>query len=96
MFGIQLADAIVVLYDESVQHGAGTLAESWEAFREGRPVYLITEFPVEKVPTWLIGETTEMFFNFEDFLTYIKDHNNIVRDQIKALELSEEVLGGIY
>lgn len=96
MFAIQLADAIVVFYDESVQKGAGTLSEAWEAFREGRPVYLVTEFPMEKVPTWLIGETTAIFKDFEGFLDYVKDHSHVIRDQMHAKQVRDEVLGGLY
>ena len=31
MFGIQLSDAMILLYDESTRRGAGTLSEAWEA-----------------------------------------------------------------
>lgn len=96
MFAIQLSDAIVVYYDESVQKGAGTLSEAWEAFREGRPVYLVTDFPMEKVPTWLIGETTAIFKDFEEFLEYVKDHSYVIRDQMHAQKVRDEVLGGLY
>ena len=96
MFGIQLSDAIVVLYDESVQRGAGTLSEAWEAFREGRPVYLVTEFPLKEIPTWLIGETTEIFSNFDEFLKYISNHNTIIQDMLNAKKMRQEFLSGIY
>jgi hypothetical protein len=96
MFGIQLADAIIVLYDESTRRGAGTLSEAWEAFREGRPVYLVTEFGWEEIPTWLIGETTQIFSNFEDLLEYIGDHSFVIRDQMHAKQIADEVLGGLY
>ena len=96
MFAIQLSDAVVVLYDESAQYGAGTLSEAWEAFREARPVYLITDFPLEKIPTWLIGESTNIFKDFDEFLVYVKDHSAIIRDIMKAQQVRDEVLGGIY
>jgi hypothetical protein len=96
MFAIQLADAIVVYYDESVQKGAGTLSEAWEAFREGVPVYLVTDFPIEKVPTWLIGETTRIFSDFEELLEYVSEHSYVIRDQMHAQKVRDEVLGGIY
>lgn len=96
MFGIQLADAIVVLYDESTRKGAGTLSEAWEAFREGRPVYLVTDFPMEEIPTWLIGETTQIFGDMEEFLEYVSDHSFIIRDQMKAQQVASDVLGGLY
>ncbi len=96
MFGIQLSDAIVVYYDESVQKGAGTLSEAWESFREGKPVYLVTDFPLDKIPTWLIGETTEIFADFDEFLEYVKDHSSIIRDMMNAQKTRDEVLSGVY
>lgn len=96
MWAIQLADAIVVLYDESAQKGAGTLSEAWEAFREGVPVYLVTDFDMKDVPTWLIGETTKIFSDFEGLLEYISDHSFVIRDQMDAKRIAAECLGSIY
>jgi len=96
MFAIQLTDALIVYYDESVQKGAGTLSEAWEAFREGVPVYLVTDFPMEKVPTWLIGETTRIFPDFDELLEYVAEHSHVIRDQMHAQSMRDEVLGGIY
>ncbi len=96
MFAIQISEAIVVYYDESVQKGAGTLSESWESFREGRPVYLVTDFDIEDIPTWLIGETTEIFPDFDKFLEYIRDHSNVIRDMVIAKRVRDEILSGVY
>ena len=96
MYAIQESDAIVVLYDESTRRGAGTLSEAWEAFREGRPVYLVTEFDMENVPTWLIGETTQIFSTMEDFLEYVSDHSHVIRDKMHAGQIAHDVLGGLY
>ncbi len=96
MFAIQMADALIVYYDESVQKGAGTISETWEAFREGCPVYLVTSFPLKKIPTWLIGETTQIFTSFEELLEYTKDHSYIIRDKMHSLQIRDEVLGGLY
>jgi hypothetical protein len=96
MFAIQMADATIVYYDESVQKGAGTLSEAWESFREGRPVYLVTDFDNKDLPTWLIGETTQIFSDFESLLEYVGDHSFIVRDQMHAQKIADDALGGIY
>ncbi len=96
MFGIQLSDAMILLYDESTRRGAGTLSEAWEAFREGRPVYLVTEFDMSEVPTWLIGETTKIFNDMEDLLEYVGDHSHVIRDQMQAQQVANDVLGGLY
>jgi nucleoside 2-deoxyribosyltransferase len=96
MYGIQLSDALVVLYDKSVQRGAGTISEAWEAFREGKPVYLVTDFPTKSIPTWLIAETTSVFHDFEELLGYVSDHSRVVEDSVKARKARDEVLAGIY
>lgn len=96
MFAIQMSDAIIVYYDESVQKGAGTLSEAWESFREGRPVYLVTNFDLVNLPTWLIGETTQIFSDFDELLEYVSDHSFVIRDQMHAQKTAEDVLGGIY
>jgi len=96
MFAIELADATIVLYDESAQHGAGTISEGWESFREGKPIYVVTDFFFDKIPTWLIGESTVIFKNFEDLFGYVKEHSNIIRDIMTAQKVRDEVLGGIY
>jgi hypothetical protein len=96
MFAIQLADAIIVYYDESVRKGAGTISESWESFREGRPVYLVTDFPIKEIPTWLIGITTAIFEDFDQLLEYVSDHSYVIRDQMYAQKIRDEVLGGLY
>lgn len=96
MFGIQLSDALVVYFDDSVQRGAGTISEAWEAFREGRPIYMVSSMPLEKIPTWLIGETTAIFPDFEKFLEYVGNHSNVIRDMMNAQKISDEVLSGVY
>ncbi len=96
MLGIQRADATVLYYDKSVQKGAGTLSEAWESFREGRPVYLVTDFDIQNIPAWLIGETTQIFHNFEELIEYISDHARVVCDQENAQQISENILGAVY
>ena len=96
IYGIQISDAIVVYYDEAVQKGAGTISEAWESFREGRPVYLVTDFSLKNLPTWLIAETTEVFKDFESFLFYVSSHNRVSSDVVKARKIRDEILGGIY
>lgn len=94
--GLYQSDAMVLFYDESVQRGAGSLSESWEAFRVGKPVYLVTEFPITKVPTWLIGETTEIFPSFELFLEYVTNHNRVVCDMSAAQKSCDTMLAEVH
>jgi hypothetical protein len=87
--GLHQSDAMILFYDESVQRGAGTLSEAWEAFREGKPIYVVTEFPTMRVPTWLIGETTGIFTSFEFLLEYVQ-HTQLIRDDISAAEVARD------
>ncbi len=96
MYAIQEADATIVYYDGSVQKGAGTLSESWESFREGRPIYLVSSFEVKDIPTWLVGETTQIFDDFEDLLEYVSDHSSVIRDKMHSKQLAHDILGGLY
>ena len=96
MYGIQLAECLILLYDKAVQRGAGSLSEAWEAFREARPIYLVTDFPLEKLPSWLIAETTAIFENFEELLEHVDNHSNVIMDMMNAKKIRDEVLGGIY
>lgn len=96
MFAIQMADATILYYDESVQKGAGTLSEAWESFREGRPIYLVSSFDPKDLPAWLIGETTQIFPDFEKLLEYVSDHSFVIRDQMHAQKIADDILGGIY
>jgi len=94
--GIQLSQLVILLYDESVQRGAGSLAEAWEAFREGRPLYVITSFKREEIPGWLIGESTEIFRSPPEVLDYLKDKDQVKRDIKNARKVRDLYLGEIY
>ena len=94
--GIQLSHAVILLYDESVQRGAGSLAEAWEAFREARPLYIITNFKREEVPGWLIGESTAIFRSPSEVLDYLKDKDQVKRDIKEARKARDTYLGEIY
>lgn len=96
MRAIQEADATILLYDESARLGAGTLAEAWESFREGKPVYVITDFPREEIPGWLIGETTKIFRTPAQVLDYLEDEAAVKQDIKETIAARRRCLGGIY
>jgi len=96
MRAIQDTDAVILLYDESVQRGAGTLAEAWEAFREAKPVYVVSSFERRDVPGWLIGESTALFENFAQLLAYVEDHEQLKFDRHVAEFIRDSYLEGIY
>lgn len=96
MLAIKRSDAVVLLYDEAVRRGAGTLAEAWEAFREGKPLYIVTSFERKEIPGWLIGESSEMFSSTQDLLKYLENHEKLEEDVQEARAASKYYLGGIY
>ena len=57
---------------------------------------MVTDFPMEKVPTWLIGETMRIFPDFDELLEYVSEHSHVIRDQMHAQSIRDEVLGGLY
>lgn len=96
MRGIQLSHAVILLYDESVQRGAGSLAEAWEAFREARPLYIITGFRREEIPGWLVGESTAIFRSPAELLEYLENSEQVKQDIKNARSAVEAYLGEVY
>ena len=71
---IQLhSDAIVVLYDESVRQGAGTISECQYAFNLNKPIFLVSTYKnwSVEVPDWLKGLTTKIFTSMSALYTYL-------------------------
>lgn len=94
--GIQESDAVVLMYDRSAQLGAGTLAEAWESFREGKPVYIVTRFDLATLSGWLIGECIEIFPSFSEFIEHIEVEGQLESD-IKQAEYNRvHYLKGVY
>jgi hypothetical protein len=66
------SDALIVLYDESVRLGAGTVSECQIAFNEDIPVFLINTYPtLDDVPGWLQALTTKIFSDISDLYVYL-------------------------
>ena len=55
------SDAVVGLWDEYAQRGAGSGAELTLAHRRGIPVYLVLGMPPSQVSGWILGCATEVF-----------------------------------
>lgn len=66
------SDALIVLWDEAAQLGAGTHSEIHAAFENDIPVFLVTDFPRSKISGWLVSETTKIFTNFTDLYEYLE------------------------
>jgi hypothetical protein len=66
------SDALIVLYDDSVRLGAGTISECQVAYNQDLPIFLINTYPsLEDVPGWLQALTTKIFSNFDDMYDYL-------------------------
>lgn len=96
MEAIQDAHATILLYDESARLGAGTLAEAWESFREGKPVYMITDFKREEIPGWLIGETTKIFRTSAQVVEYVSNTAQVRQDMKETVIARDQCLEGVY
>ena len=65
-------DAVIILYDESVRRGAGTISEIHEAFMLDIPVFLMNTYgELKEVPGWMQAETTKIFNSWEEMYQYL-------------------------
>ncbi len=69
------SDALIILYDESVRKGAGTISECQVAFNHDIPIFLVSTYKNwhKEVPGWLQALTTKIFTNFQDLYKYLDD-----------------------
>lgn len=66
------ADAVIILYDDSVRRGAGTISEVHEAHMLDIPVFLMNTYgDLDQVPEWMHAETTKIFDQWEDLYDYL-------------------------
>lgn len=70
---VRNSDALIVLYDESVRKGAGTISECQEAYMHDIPVFVVSVYEdwAKEVPGWLQGLSTKIFTSFEDLYEYL-------------------------
>jgi len=64
-------DAVICLWDEYVINGGGTHGELTLAYEHKLPVYLVLGLPIEKVSSWIIGCTSEVFSDFDELKQYL-------------------------
>ena len=65
------SDYIICYYDESAQRGAGTKGELTIASMFGKPVYFVVGMEVEKIPSWVLGCTDEIFYGFSSLKNFL-------------------------
>ncbi len=68
-------DAIIVLYDDSVRLGAGTISECQVAYSNDIPVFIVSAYQdwEKEVPGWLQALSTKIFTNLDDLQEYMKN-----------------------
>lgn len=71
---LERCDSVICLWDEFVMQGAGTHGELTLAYEHKMPVYLVLGMPIDKVPSWIIGCSSEVFQNFEDLKQYLREN----------------------
>lgn len=66
------SDALIILYDESVRLGAGTVSECQIAYNQDIPIFLVNAYPhLDDIPGWLQALTTKIFTTFEELYEYL-------------------------
>lgn len=69
-------DYVICKWDEYVMAGGGTQGELTLAFYHNIPVYLVSDIPVEKISSWILGCVTEIFDSFEGLKAHLKTLEN--------------------
>jgi len=66
------SDALIVLYDQSVRRGAGTISECQVAYNNDIPVFLVSAYNdwSKEVPGWLQALSTKIFLSFDELYKY--------------------------
>ena len=72
-------DLIICKWDEYVAGGGGTQGELTLAFLHNIPVYLVSDFPVERISSWILGCITQKFDNFDDLKVHLKSVKNSLK-----------------
>jgi len=68
---LEKCDAVICLWDDHVILGGGTHGELTLAYEHKMPVYLVLGMPLEKVASWIVGCTTEIFSDFDELKQYL-------------------------
>ena len=69
-------DYVVCLWDRSAQRGAGTKGELTLAYYFGKPVYMVTRIPRDRIPGWVLGCTTRIFSSFAELKEFLMKHTS--------------------
>ncbi len=64
-------DYVICLWDDHVLNGGGTHGELTMAYYHRIPVYMVSTIPREKMSSWIVGCSTEVFDNFEELKDFL-------------------------
>ncbi|MGA2622387.1 MAG: hypothetical protein ABSF91_00900 [Bacteroidota bacterium] len=62
---------VICYWDEGAAKGAGTKGELTMAKFFGKPVYLVTSFPLDELPGWVLGCVTKTFPDFDELKSFL-------------------------
>lgn len=62
---------VICFWDEGAMRGAGTKGELTMARYFGKPVYMVTTFPPQEIPGWVLGCTRRIFPSFESLQRFL-------------------------
>ncbi len=72
------SDYVICYWDEGAVRGAGTKGELTVARYFGKDVYLVSTYPPEDIPGWVLGCVTEVFSSFDELRDFLsKLHRQI-------------------
>ncbi len=65
------SDYVICYWDEGAARGAGTKGELTMAKFFGKPVYLVTSYPLHDLPGWVLGCVTKTFRSFDELRGFL-------------------------
>lgn len=65
------SDYVICYWDEGAAKGAGTKGELTMAKFFGKPVYLVTSFPLDELPGWVLGCVSKTFSDFSELKRFL-------------------------
>jgi hypothetical protein len=67
------SDYVICYWDDGAAKGAGTKGELTMARFFGKPVYLVTRYPLPDIPGWVLGCVTKTFSSFDELKVTLLD-----------------------
>ena len=75
------SDYVICFWDDGAAKGAGTKGELTMAKYFGKPVYLVSSFPLHDIPGWVLGCVSNTFHSFDDLKNFLlrSDFRNLTK-----------------